>query len=217
MFIFLIRKYKSVGKKINIMQDHDIYKYIIIMKFIKLFEDFNSNKNFSIKTNLNEEEYSLASDLCAKELHKNLQHVPYKYIFHDIKDKGNPNLSLMAIDDDDNILGAAICYESKIKNDIILFKKRDPSFKVEYFENIDEFDNLTGIEIHAISVKQEFRSNKIGSKLLESINTNYDYVFLKQDSSLKKNIDYTNKGYKLICSLFLNNSKSQCDIYAKKF
>lgn len=186
------------------------------MRFIKLFEDFQSNKIFTIKNNLDNTEYLEAVELCSDELHKSLPNISYSYIFKDIKDKGNPNLSLIAIDDDNNILGAAICYESKIKKDIDFFKQRDPSFKVEYFENIDEFDNLKGIEINAISVKQEFRSNKIGSKLLDSINTNYDYVFLKQDSSLKKNIDYTNKGYKLICSLFLNNSKSQCDIYAKK-
>ena len=186
------------------------------MRFIKLFEDFQSNKLFTIKTNLDNTEYLEAVELCSDELHKSLPNVSYSYIFKDIKDKGNPNLSLIAIDDENNVLGAAICYESIIKKDIDFFKEKDPSFKIKYYQDINDFNNLKGIELHAISVKSEFRSNKIASKLLDSINTNYDYIFLKQDSSLKQNIDYTNKNYKLICSFFLRSGKSQCDIYAKR-
>jgi hypothetical protein len=46
-------------------------------------------------------------------------------------------------------------------------------------------------------------------------NTSYDYIFLKQDRSLKENIDYTKKGYDLIYTLFLRNEKILCDVYAK--
>jgi hypothetical protein len=186
------------------------------MRYIRLFEDFQSNKFFNVKSNLDNKEYLDAVTLCTEELHKSLPQVPYNYIFKDIRDKGNPKVSLLALDDTNYPLGAAICYESEISKDIEKFKQHDPSFRIEYYQDINKFDNLKGIELEAISVKSEFRNNKIASKLLDAMNnTSYDYIFLKQDRSLKENIDYTKKGYDLIYTMFLRNEKSLCDVYAK--
>lgn len=185
------------------------------MRYIKLFEDFQSNKFFNVKSNLDNKEYLNAVTLCTEELHKSLPQVPYNYIFKDIRDKGNPKLSLIALDDTNYPLGAAICYESKISKDIDKFKQHDPSFRIEYYQDINQFDNLKGIELEAISVKPEFRNNKIASKLLDAINSSYNYIFLKQDRNLKENIDYTKKGYDLIYTMFIRNGTVLCDVYAK--
>lgn len=172
------------------------------MKHLHSFEVFNESINrndIEIKFGLDDDQFKSICHLCANELSSELEEVSAEDIYDDLYENSDPKYSSAAYDrNSGELIGGLCCKIQTIKESIGNY----PEAGVEYYYNIDGYDNKNGIEGVALSVKSEYRNSFAVFKLLHTLEgLDFDYIIIQQFESLKSNINYLNKGCKKLCKL----------------